>query len=220
MDGIFSLFFVSLLVGAIPTLVIYLFIRQSHPDIRRRRVFAVSFILSFIGALLFLQNDLGRFSNSSPTTASSSRIASQTRQSISADAVSPASLLERVTLLGGSTRLNFSEFVDEGGLDKNPAWHDFYVEEVEIAYEGDLVKAARLKVTRFAKYLEHAEMWISGEVASPRQIRQGLSRICGVGENDWKIDNDAGVASRPYKGKTLRCMYSGSVNNILMSWEP
>lgn len=138
--------------------------------------------------------------------------------------LSPPAMLEKVTVIGQTKRSDYQHFIDEGGVPKNPAWHGFYVEEVQFNFDrNEILMGVSLKISSLVRWLDGIKSWHrSGEV-TPKEIRQRLSELCGVVETNWKIDEMVGMARRERHGDVLLCAYRVNRSNeivVFMGWEP
>lgn len=133
-------------------------------------------------------------------------------------------LLERLTDFGTSTRQQYSEFIDEGGLSKNFVWNGFYITQAQFSFGQDnRVTKVYLKIAGFAEWRESLQMWRRGEDASPRQVREKLSQVCGVSGDSWELNESSGYGSGNQNGGSLECVYGVGVSNditVNMSWTP
>ena len=125
----------------------------------------------------------------------------------------PESILEKLTMIGISTDSDFKQFIDQGGITKNPNWHGFYVEKINTAYHtnGKLAEVG-LDINSKATWLSNIKIWNRGESPSPKEIREVLSKVCNVHDSDWEIKTD-GIVSGWVETDSILCIYDYILNN-------
>ena len=105
---------------------------------------------------------------------------SQQDMSYASSASSTLNALERAVLVGRSTRQQFAEFRNQGGLDKESSWRGFRVLSVETVYEPETGVLGMLQLT----LMKSAHRM---RLASFNEIAQSLVPECG---SRW-TQNDA-----------------------------
>ena len=126
----------------------------------------------------------------------------------------PESLLDKITIIGKSTREEFSKFRDEGGINTNPIWHGLLVSSVEVNYKGGFLSFFQLKINGKPFWVPYGDHWIPDGMPTPKQTRILLSSICGIDENAWSVNDIGGTAEIDRNGKKFVCLYTMEGNQI------
>lgn len=106
-------------------------------------------------------------------------------------------LLETVTTLEHSTRADLRKLIDEGGIDRHPAWNGLYVSRATTFYYGNNTLAFyRLQIHGKAEWHGPRAEWLYAGIASPKEVRETLTKVCRVPAGSWTVDESGGRANR------------------------
>ena len=124
-------------------------------------------------------------------------------------------LLDKVTVIGSSTRSDYDKFVDEGGLAKNPVWHGIHVTELHVVFKSNVVSIVQIRTDGKAKWFSSSKEWSSGSGITPKEVRQLLSPLCGIAETNWQVSDMGGIGESRKGGSKLSCNYTIERNGYL-----
>ena len=102
---------------------------------------------------------------------------------------SPQSELEKISIPGKSTQVEFENFKDSGGLTKNPAWHGLTIASYQAIYNGPskTLSGQTFSIAGKATWNAGIKMWTNNSDLSTQELRQTLSKVCQVSEDMWKF---------------------------------
>lgn len=115
--------------------------------------------------------------------------------------------LEQALYVGKSTKEQFKDFMDEGGLPYESSWKGYRAEKVDVRYhENDKLAIAEIRLEKKP---------IRGKMASIANLKSSLSSECG---SDWSTIPNANLTMYQAKKNGIECAMqdSGSQTEVVL----